>query len=342
MKNFITNHTNTKALVAAFLSIGVVPVVLGSPGEGKSAMAMDIANEYGLEYVDIRLTQLEPQDLNGFPFMQGKKASYMPMDIIPLEGDPLPAGKEGWLINFDELTSANQQVQAAAYKILLDRKVGQHKIHEKVLIMACGNRVEDNAIVEDMSTALISRLGILHCKLELEEWTEWAQRAGLAWEIISFLNYMPTRFNTFNPDSRDPYGCARTWAHASKFLLKNEGHLDNQQLTWGLAASLGAGLATEFMAFREQSKNLPKIQEIVASPATTYVPREASHRYAVTGMLIAHTTPVNFTAIMQYMERLPAELQVIYLRLAVQQVPEIKKNPNFLQWAKVMGKAINS
>lgn len=108
-----------------------------------------IARNRGLKLVDIRLAQVDPVELNGFPnFTADGKAVYAPMDIFPTKGQPLPLLPEfehlqdqytqlideattsgnttklkefveeycykGWLLFFDEITSANRQVQAAA------------------------------------------------------------------------------------------------------------------------------------------------------------------------------------------------------------------------------------
>jgi len=339
MEHFVTNFTQTREIVVLALQSKLVPLVLGAPGEAKSSMARSIAEEFNLEYVDIRLTQKEPQDLNGFPEIRNGRASYVPMDDIPLEGDPLPQGKQGWLINFDELTSAHAQIQAAAYKILLDRKVGRHNIHSKCLMLGCGNQLENNAIVEEMSTALISRLAIVNCKLGWEEWVDWAQSAGVPWEVCAFVSYMPTRFNTFNPESREPYACARTWHFAGNYLGPLQRASKDTRVK-ALATVLGMGVASEFAAFLDHCANLPKLSEIEAAPATAYVPREASHRYAVTGMLIGHTNDMNFPAVMQYMERMTPELQVIYLRQVIAKVPSIKRKPAFITWATRMGTAL--
>ena len=48
----------------------------------------------------------------------------------------------------DEFNSALPSVQAACYKLVLDRMVGQHHLHKKCFIVACGNKETDNAIVD--------------------------------------------------------------------------------------------------------------------------------------------------------------------------------------------------
>jgi len=330
----LNNYETTYKLITTNLKAGLVPLILGRPGEGKSDLARRIAKEFNLKYVDIRLTYLEPQELLGFPKIDGAKGTYLPMDIFPLENDPIPEGYAGWLINFDELTSAHPQVQAAAYRIILDKEVGQHKLHPKCRMMGCGNRLSDNAIVEEMSTALVSRLAIYEMELTVEEWLTWAQESQLDWRILAYLNYMPTRFNTFDPDSRQPYACARTWAAAGKQLSKEPDASFRMALLSGV---IGDGVAAEFESFIEVCASLPKLEDILNTPATAHVPKEASQKYAVTGMLVSRVTESTFNAILQYIERFPMELQAMFLRQVCVALPKIKTKPAFLNWAKNLG-----
>ena len=83
-----------------------VPFLRGSPGIGKTDIAHTVAENYNLQLIDMRLSQCDPTDLNGFPTIINGKAHYIPMSVFPLESDPLPPGKDGWLIMFDELPSA--------------------------------------------------------------------------------------------------------------------------------------------------------------------------------------------------------------------------------------------
>jgi len=120
-------------LVKDVLKARLVPMIHSAPGMGKSAIMKQIAESLNLKVIDVRLSTYDPVDLNGFPVKRedGKKASYIPMDTFPLESDPLPlTGRKipdpqdpskqinetyrGWLLFFDELTTASPAIQAAA------------------------------------------------------------------------------------------------------------------------------------------------------------------------------------------------------------------------------------
>ena len=96
---------------------------------------------------------------------EGNKAVFTPFSIFPLENDPIPQGYDGWMLLLDELSSANKQVQAAAYKLILDRQVGSFNLHPNCAIVAAGNKITDKAVVTQMSTALQSRL--IHYELSV-------------------------------------------------------------------------------------------------------------------------------------------------------------------------------
>lgn len=96
------------------------------------------------------------------------------------------------------------------YKLILDRKVGNYDLHPAVAMAAAGNLETDNAIVEEMSTALKSRMAHLTLMLDNRKWLDWATNAGVDYRITSYINFKPNSLYEFNPDSEDDtYACPR-------------------------------------------------------------------------------------------------------------------------------------
>lgn len=52
------------SMIAKFIRARLVPMITGSPGIGKSNIVHQIAAEYGLKVIDMRLAQCDPTDLN--------------------------------------------------------------------------------------------------------------------------------------------------------------------------------------------------------------------------------------------------------------------------------------
>lgn len=319
------------SMIAKFIRARLVPMVTGSPGIGKSNIVHQIAAEYGLKVIDVRLAQCDPCDLLGFPTITGEKSSYKPMDTFPVEGDSIPQGYKGWLIFLDEMNSAPMAVQSAAYKLILDRMVGNHKLHKNVAIVAAGNLETDNAIVQPMSTALQSRMAHLELVVDSKEWVDWASSNGVDHRITSYINFRPDALYTFSPDHTDKtYASPRTWEFANRVLQVAEA--GSPEALPMLSGTISEGVAREFLGFCKIHMNLPKMAEIIANPTGIKVPDEPSILFAMTGALGNNATKDNIGALMKFILRLPVEFQVVTLRETIRRNKDLIQHEAVKEW----------
>lgn len=325
-------------VIERILISGLVPILKGSPGLGKSDLFRATAQKYNLKVIDLRLSQLTPEDLHGLPMrsVDGKKAVFAPFDHFPLEGDELeinPAtGKtyDGWLVFLDELTSATKAVQAAAYKLILDRMVGNHNLHERVMLAAAGNLITDNAVVIGQSTALQSRLVHLEISFSFEDWMEWAQQAGVDFRVRGYLGFKQSAAYDFDPKHKnETFACPRTWHFVSRYLDTRPGELDELD-QMAISGMVTEGYATEFMAFTEIATKVPTIEQIIADPDGTVVPKDLSFRHFLTVALGDKVDDSNFKPVMTYMNRMPEEFQVIFMRGVSAQHPKLRTHPVYV------------
>lgn len=325
------NSLQAASTIQCYLDAGLVPLLIGSPGIGKSQIYQQIADKFKLKLIDVRLSQADPTDLMGFPTIVGNKASYIPMDTFPIEGDPLPENCKGWLLLFDELTSAVPAIQAASYKIILDRMVGQYYLHPNVAICAAGNMETDGAVVHEMSTALQSRMVHLELIVDFKVWCEWAMCNDIDHRITDFIQFKPGHLYTFKADHTDrTYACPRTWEFANRLLAKIPSDPTEKLIL--LAGTLSEGVAREFITFMKIYSSLPKMADIIKSPLVVDVPNEPSILFALTGS-IAHNMD-NKTAgdLMQYLTRLPIEFQVVCLRETVRRNKPLLSHAAIQKW----------
>lgn len=310
----------------------LVPLLHGSPAVGKSAIFHQIAEEQGLKVIDIRLAQCDPTDLSGFPSFDSEtgRARYAPIDMFPLEGDKIPEGYNGWLLFFDELTSANRAVQAAAYKVLLDGMIGNHKLHPNVVKAAAGNLETDNAIVEEMSTALQSRLVHLELEVDNDIWLDWAMRNDIDHRITSYIKFKPNMLYNFSPDHTDKtYASPRTWEFTNR-LVNGKDKLKSMLPL--LAGTVSEGVAREFIGFTDIYTKLATIEQIKQNPDGINVPEEPSILFALTGSIGNNATKDNLEDLMRFVVRIPIEFQVVCLREMVRRDPLIQNEPSVTAW----------
>lgn len=319
------------SMISAFLKARLVPMLVGSPGMGKSQLYQQIADQYNLLLIDTRLGQCDVTDLCGFPTIKGNKAGYVPMETFPIENDPIPAGYSGWLVLFDELSSAPPALQAAAYKILLDRKVGVHNLHKNVALCAAGNLETDSAVVHPMSTALQSRLVHIELIVDPKEWTDWAITKGLDHRITSYINFKPDSLYTFKADHTDStYASPRTWEFADRVLKVTEENSPDRLPM--LAGTLSEGVAREFMGFCKIHQDLPTISQILAAPDSIKVPEEPSILFALTGAIGHNASQENFGQLIKYVNRMPSEFQVVALRETTRRNKAMMGHASVSQW----------
>lgn len=313
------------------MQVNLVPFITSSPGLGKSSIVAQIADDFSLEIIDLRLSQCAPEDLMGLPMRIGEgkdmRASFVPFKMFPTEGDPLPEGKKGWILLLDEFNSSAKSVQAAAYKLVLDRMVGQANLHENVFVVCAGNLASDRAIVNSLSTAMQSRLIHIEMLAHHEDFMDHATKAEFDHRILGFLEFQPSKLHDFKPDHNDrTFACPRTWEFASRLIKGKAIEAINLPL---LAGTLSDGVAVEFHTFLKEYEKIPSFSAICKDPEGLEVPYESSTRYAITTMLMDRFTNESFEDVVKYMKRMSPEFQVIYFRGIRKRQPHMAKDPAY-------------
>ena len=143
------------------------PVMLwGPPGVGKSDMVRQTAMRHQVPVIDIRLSQMEPSDLRGIPFRVDGHVEWAVPAILP---DARRHGTSGILF-LDEITSAPPSVSAAAYQLILDRRLGEYQVPPGWAIFAAGNRQGDRGVTYTMPAPLANRFSHFEVEVNLDDW----------------------------------------------------------------------------------------------------------------------------------------------------------------------------
>lgn len=329
----VANARQVMTMVERGVAAGLVPFIQSSPGIGKSAIVHLVAEKYNLQMIDHRLSTSAPEDLTGLPFrrLDNGRAEFVPFgDLFPLEGDEIPEGKDGWLLFLDEFNSAPKSVLAAAYKLVLDRMTGQKKLHPNVAIVCAGNLMTDRAIVNNIGTALQSRL--VHIEMEANH-TVWLEDVALRqhWDsrVIAYLSMHPSKLNDFQPDHQDrTFCCPRTWDMVNKYLKTRPGALDLEDQVF-IAGTISAEEAVSFCQFTKVFDKLVTLKDIIKDPMTAKLPIDNPSSWATCMSLVEQTDNSNYASVYDYVERMDMSFRVLYTRALMAQKPELRSNPRF-------------
>ena len=328
-------------LIAKYLKAGLVPMLVGSPGCGKSAIIHQIAKEYNLFVIDLRLSQCDPTDLMGFPTITGEKADYVPMKTFPIMGDAIPEGYSGWLLFLDEFNGAALSVQKAAYKLVLDRQVGQYRLHPKVQVVCAGNLMSDRALVSELGTAMQSRMVHLELCVDFKEWLEDVAIAqNYDQRVIAYLSRHQDNLMNFDPNHNDKtFCCPRTWEFMNKLIAGKEVTEDRAAM---YAGTITSGVAVDFIQFTKVFHNMVSIKDILANPKTCHVPQDNSTRWAVITHMMEKMTPDNWGALMDYSSRFSSDHRILFFRASLNRMPALRQHPAFIQHAPELGRYLFS
>jgi hypothetical protein len=302
------------------------PVFLwSSPGTGKSSVVAQVAAALRVRLQDVRALLLDSVDLRGLPFLGSDgRAKWATPDFLPQDGDGI--------LFLDELNAAPAMVQAACYQLILDRKLGEYALPDGWSIVAAGNRDSDRAVITRMPTPLRNRFVHLDFEVDLQEWCEWAIRAGIRPEVIAFLRFRPALLSSFDREAT-AFPSPRSWEFVSRILDA----LDSASIEGIehelIAGAVGMGPATEFSGFLRMFRELPDIDAILMSPYQASVPAEPSAQFAVASALARCALDTNFDRICTYLDRLPTEFRVLCVHDATVRDPTLRSTTGYVRFA---------
>lgn len=284
------------------------PFIWGDPGVGKSAIIQYVAKKFGYHFEDVRLSQIDSVDLRGLPtksydrFDDEEVSSEnpergpivewaMPDFLARARAAKLKDGKPT-LFFFDEFNSAMKNTLAAAYQLVLDRRIGCFDLGENDVVLAAGNFETNGGVTTMMPTPLANRFVHYNLKVSANDWLDFASVAKIHPYIIAYIERNKTDLHTFNDDvigeDEKAFATPRSWHFGSDLLyriLKNEvkGDMfendddDNEMLYFenntpshqlsndelikdirvAIAGCVGKSLAQQFIAFVKIGLNMP-------------------------------------------------------------------------------------
>lgn len=187
-------------------------LLLSPPGVGKSDMVAQAAAEAGLVCRSLLGTQIAPEDVSGVPTIVGERSAFCPPRML------LPESPDPFCLFLDELPACAPDIQKAFYALLLERRLGEHKLPPGSWVVASGNRTEDRALVRTISSALVNRVVMLQIRVDHDEWAAWAAGAGVRREVTTFIKGSPASLLRLVPSRPVPFSTPRAWASLSRAL----------------------------------------------------------------------------------------------------------------------------
>lgn len=303
--------------------------VWGAPGIGKSSIVRQISQTKKIDFIDLRLSLMDPTDLKGIPFYDNEEHSalWAPPAFLPRNG-------EGILF-LDELNSAPPSVQASAYQLILDRKVGEYELPKGWAIVAAGNRENDRGVVYKMPLPLANRFVHFEMEVNIQDWKNWAYQREIDKRIIAYISYKNEHLFTFDAKKEDKsFATPRSWEFVNSILKSS---LQSELLLESIGGAVGKEVAVSFLAFCKVSKNLPDLEDILACGKGEYF-EEIDLLYVLsTGLvskLMHNYSDEALENLLHYTMGLKSEFAVMIVQDLQKNGISMEGSPMFKEWVK--------
>lgn len=325
------NPQSTKRSLAHLCERKVPVFLWGPPGIGKSSIVAQIANEKKISFIDLRLSLLDPTDLRGIPFFNTKEetALWAPPSFLPDGSKP-----EGILF-LDELNTAAPMVQASAYQLILDRKIGEYTLPDGWSIVAAGNRESDRGVVFRMAAPLANRFVHLEMESSVTDWKVWAKSSNIHPAIIAYISHRPDALFTFGTgDDSKSFATPRTWEYVNEIISsKPEADL----LLPMVAGAIGEDLAASFLGFMAVADELPDLDAILDGSCLD-IPTDTSALHILTAALSMRitqsTSSKKLNNLVNYSLKLPGEFAVMIVQDLRERDIELDHVDSWTLWMK--------
>jgi len=290
MDQLTVKPSEVQPIVFRAMQAGRPIFIWGPPGIGKSELVEHITNNVlpgNNLMIDMRLALMEPTDLRGYPFRnpETNQMEWAPAADLPTQ--ELAEQYDHIVLFLDELNSAPPSVQAAAYQLVLNGKIGQYVLPSNVKIVAAGNRETDRGVTFRMPAPLANRFRHVNMEVNFEDWQKWAVNNNVHPDVVGYLSFAKQDLFQFDAKtSSQAFPTPRSWNFVSE-TLKVDGFesASAREAKAEIAGSIGEGMAIKFLEHRKIASNLPNPTDIIEGKVSTLdskVSSEISAKYSLT------------------------------------------------------------
>lgn len=200
-------HSLTPEELYDFL-VHVAPIrpvcVWGPPGIGKSSIVARFFEEMSYDHEQFLGTLVAPEDIMGPPRLTDRDTSkFCPPDRL--------VRKEPFGLFLDELPQAEEEVQKAFFQVVHEHRLGDHRLPEGSIVIAAGNRIEDESGSRGLLAALINRFVHVELRADASQWIRWAHEMEIHAWVRSFIEKRPNMLQSSPPKTQQPFSTPRSW-----------------------------------------------------------------------------------------------------------------------------------
>jgi len=324
--------SNISNVVGKLIDQQLPVFIWGAPGIGKSSIVKQIAEEKEMQFLDLRLSLLDPTDLKGIPFFNAEtnEGVWAKPSFLPSE-----EGTKGILF-LDEINTAPPAVQASAYQLILDRRVGEYELPSGWSIVAAGNRENDRGVVYKMPPPLANRFVHFEMEVDFEDWKAWAYARKIESSIIGFLAYDKSMLFTFDATSNEKsFATPRSWEYVDSIIKSG---IDAELILDSISGAVGREAAIGYLSFRKVMKDLPDLNEILNGTITEFEEEDSKIVMALAiglvNALLENESEEAIDNVLNFSLSLPGEFSIMLVKDMQNNNIDVEGAENWGEWVR--------
>lgn len=178
-------------------------------------------------------------------------------------------GTSDAIFGLEEFNSAMPTVMAAAYQLILDRRIGDYVVPKGVMLLAMGNRDGDKGVTYKIPKPVANRFVHVEMEINHDDWQKWAVLNTIHPDVVGYLAKWTSHLfeDKFADKTEHGFATPRTWEFVSKIISENGSATVLRPLICG---AIGNVIGTAFLTHREFMEDMPSVQGIFNGIITTF------------------------------------------------------------------------
>jgi hypothetical protein len=296
--------------IAIAVQVNVPTLIWGSPGTGKTAFVVSLAEFLQRQLCTVMASVREPQDFAGLPIVD--HANNQVVFALPEWAKSL---KKNGILFLDEASTAPPAVQPPMLRLVHERKVGDnYYLGDDVAILAAANPPEQAAGGWDLAPPLANRFFHVDWDFSPIDWTHgflagwpmpalpkvpanWREKLPEARSLVaSFINKQPSLALDVPSDeskASKAWPSPRSWDMTATLLAAALSVNASEELKTVLVAGcVGTGAAAAFVPWCKE-QDLPDPEALLRDPKSLKLPSRGDRAYTVLASVISAVAAKN-------------------------------------------------
>jgi hypothetical protein len=345
-------YHDTYAAMSMLFKAKLATIIYSSPGQGKTSMIKQYAEDQGPEYglFELNASLANLPDFQGWFYrveehytdydgndvtVQAGRYSFPYFLFDKRSGRPIFQFKKGALV-IEEYGQADIDLKKSLGQTSLERRVGQYQMPDGIDIVMLSNYAGGRDAVGRDFDFLINRRGELHYQLGVDDFLVFAHARGMLNMTMAFASIANHKvFDGVAPKDQGPFLTPRSLESLDRLVqeaIDSKTKMDDPLLRVSAAGIVGSGAAHQYIAFAKLRDKIPTIKQIVDDPDGTKVPSETDQCMFLVFSMADKAEKANIKPLVKYLARMPSDFAVAFYRNALLRDKSLMACREFGDW----------